>query len=178
MTVQISHMWPCLSQAALGGYRILKSSAVPLLALALSTLDEALDSIALSGRNLCNKSCDISAMLARQQSRPPLHSEGFHHSQKGEKLEMPARGASTLLLLDCTTYVSSIYPQGVKTPKCFWLSLLTKGTSHPNQLKKQKYNCGSYDTNFLQYECICSSIFPLGSQSTILFSLYEMLLKT
>lgn len=91
---------------------------------------------------------------------------------------MPARGASTLLLLDCTAYVSSIYPQGVKTPKHFWLSLLTKGTSHPNQLKKQKYNCGSYDTNFLQYECICSSIFPLGSQSTILFSLYEMFLKT
>lgn len=143
-------------------------------------LDEALDSIALSGRNLCNRSCDISAMLARQQSSP-LHPEGFHHSQKGGgELKMPAQGGrrgSTLLLLDCTAYVNSIYLQGVKTTKHFWLSPLTKATSHPNQLKEQKYSCGSCDTNFLQCERIASRISPPGSRSTIPFSLYEMLLK-
>lgn len=91
---------------------------------------------------------------------------------------MPTREASTLLLLDCIAHVRSIYHRGVKIPKHFWVSLLTKGTYHPNQLRKQKYNCGSCDTNFLQYEYICSRIFPLGSQNTILFSLCEMLLKT
>lgn len=91
---------------------------------------------------------------------------------------MPTRGASTLLLLDCTAHVNSIYHQGVKIPKHFWVPLLTKGTYHPNQLRKQKYKCGSCDTNFLQYEYFCSSVFSLGSQNTILFPLYEMLLKT
>lgn len=82
---------------------------------------------------------------------------------------MPTRGGSTLLLLDCTAHGSSIYHQGVKIPKHFWVSLFTKGTHHPNQLRKQKYNCGSCDTNFLQYEYIISSIFPLGIQNTIYF---------
>lgn len=66
-------------------------------------LDEALDSIALSGRSLCNRSCDISAMLARQQPSPCIQKVFSSQSEGGENLnaskDRGEEGGSTLLLL-------------------------------------------------------------------------------
>lgn len=49
---------------------------------------------------------------------------------------MPTRGGSTLLLLDCTAHVSSIYHQGVKIPKYF-LGIAAHKRHLPSQLIKE-----------------------------------------